>query len=68
METVFSMLKVRFTGSLSSRRYKEQRRELLIKVVLHTIERLNYLECDGRWLFTQSLQKSMKTGHSSELL
>ncbi|MDF1538780.1 MAG: IS5 family transposase, partial [Candidatus Thorarchaeota archaeon] len=48
VETVFGMMKLRFTGSLSSRRYKEQRRELLIKVILHNIERLNFLECDGR--------------------
>ncbi len=48
VETVFGMMKVRFTGSLSSRRYKEQRRELLIKVILHNIERLNFLECAGR--------------------
>jgi transposase len=47
-ETVFSMLKMRFGGSLSSRGYKEQRRELLFEVVLHNIERLNFLECDGR--------------------
>ena len=48
VETVFSMMKVRYGGSLSSRRYKEQRRELLIKVILHNIGRLNFLECDGR--------------------
>jgi transposase len=48
VETVFGMMKVRFTGSLSSRRYKEQRRELLFKVVLHNIERLNFLDCDRR--------------------
>jgi len=48
VETVFGMMKVRFGGGGSSRRYKEQRRELLIKVVLHNIERLNFLECDGR--------------------
>jgi transposase len=48
VETVFGMMKVRFTGSLSSRRYKEQRRELLIKVILHNLGRLNFLECDGR--------------------
>lgn len=48
VETVFGMMKLRFTGSLSSRRYKEQRRELLIKVVLHNLGRLNFLECDGR--------------------
>ncbi|MDF1539930.1 MAG: IS5 family transposase [Candidatus Thorarchaeota archaeon] len=47
-ETLFSMMKLRFTGSLSSRGYKERRRELLIKVVLHNIGRLNFLECDGR--------------------
>ena len=54
VETMFGMMKVRFTGSLSSRRYKEQRRELLIKVILHNLGRLNFLECDGRYLFTQS--------------
>lgn len=48
VETVFSMMKMRFTGGLRSRRYKEQRRELLIKVILHNIQRLNFLECDGR--------------------
>ena len=48
VETVFGMMKVRFTGSLSSRGYKEQRRELLFKVILHNIGRLNFLECDGR--------------------
>ncbi len=48
VETVFGMMKVRFTGSLRSRRYKEQRREVLIKVILHNIGRLNYLECAGR--------------------
>ncbi len=48
VETVFSMMKVRFTGSLSSRRYREQRRELLIKVILHNIGRVNFLECAGR--------------------
>jgi len=47
-ETVFSMLKIRFGGSLSSRGYREQRRELLFKVVLHNIEHLNFLECDRR--------------------
>ncbi len=48
VETVFSMMKVRLTGSLRSRRSKEQRREVLIKVVLHNIGCLNFLECDGR--------------------
>ncbi|MDF1539012.1 MAG: IS5 family transposase [Candidatus Thorarchaeota archaeon] len=48
VETVFGMMKVRFTGSLSSRRNRQRRRELLIKVVLHNIQRLNYLECAGR--------------------
>ncbi|MDF1539190.1 MAG: IS5 family transposase, partial [Candidatus Thorarchaeota archaeon] len=48
VETVFGMMKLRFTGSLSSRRYKEQRQELLVKVILHNLERLNFLECDGR--------------------
>ena len=48
VETVFGMMKVRFTGSLSSRRYREQRRELLIKVILHNLGRLNFLECAGR--------------------
>lgn len=48
VETVFSMLKVRFGGGVSSRGYKEQRRELLIKVILHNIWRLNFLECAGR--------------------
>ncbi|MGV9170792.1 MAG: transposase [Promethearchaeia archaeon] len=48
VETVFGTLKVRFGGSLSSRGYREQRRELLFKVLLHNIERLNFLECDRR--------------------
>ncbi len=48
VETVFGMMKVRFTGSLSSRRNRQRRRELLIKVVLHNIQRLNFLECAGR--------------------
>ena len=48
IETVFGMMKVRFTGSLGSRRFKEQRREVLIKVILHNLGRLNFLECDGR--------------------
>jgi hypothetical protein len=47
-ETVFGMLKVLFGGGLSSRGVIEQRRELLIKVVLHNIERLNFLECARR--------------------
>ncbi|MGM0685970.1 MAG: IS5 family transposase [Promethearchaeati archaeon] len=47
-ETVFGMMKVRFTERLGSRGFREQRRELLIKVVLHNIERLNFLECAGR--------------------
>lgn len=48
VETLFGMMKVRFTGSLSSRGFKEQRRELLIKVILHDLRRLNFLECDRR--------------------
>jgi transposase len=48
VETVFSMLKVRFGGGLRSRCPKEQRRELLFKVILHNIGRLNFLECVGR--------------------
>ena len=48
VETVFGMMKVRFGGGLSSRGYRQQRRELLIKVVLHNIDRLNYLECARR--------------------
>lgn len=54
VETVFSMLKVRFGGGLRSRRPKEQKRELLFKVILHNIGRLNFLECAGRWIFLQS--------------
>ncbi len=46
--TVFGMLKVRFGGGLRSRGPRQQRRELLIKVILHNIDRLNYLECAGR--------------------
>ena len=48
VETVFGMMKLRYGGSLSSRGWMERRRELLIKVVLHNIERLNFLECAGR--------------------
>jgi transposase len=48
VETVFGMMKVRFTGSLDSRGFKEQRREVLIKVLLHNMRRLNFLECDRR--------------------
>jgi hypothetical protein len=48
VESVFGMMKVGFTGSLRSRRFKEQRREFLIKVVLHNLGRLNFLEYDGR--------------------
>ncbi len=45
VETVFSMMKMRFGDTLSSRGQRERRRELLIKVLLHNIDRLNYLEC-----------------------
>ena len=48
VETVFSMMKLKFGGGLSSRGYRQQRRELLIKAILHNIDRLNYLECAGR--------------------
>ncbi len=48
VETVFGMMKVQFIGNLGSRSYKEQRRELLIKVILHNLGRLNFLECAGR--------------------
>ena len=48
VESVFSMVKLRYGRSFSSRGWMERRRELLIKVVLHSIERLNYLECGGR--------------------
>ena len=48
VETVFGMMKVRFGGGLSSRGFREQRREVLLKVLLHNTERLNFLECDGR--------------------
>ena len=48
VETVFGMMKLRFRGSLGSRGWMERRRELLMKVVLHNIERLNFLECTGR--------------------
>ena len=37
VETVFSMMKLRYGRSLSSRGWMERRRELLIKVVLHNI-------------------------------
>lgn len=53
VETVFSMLKLRFGRNLRLRRYREQRQELLFKILLHNNERLNFVECDGRWLFTQ---------------
>jgi hypothetical protein len=46
-QIVFSMMKLRFRGELSSRRYREQMRELLM-VVLHNIGRVNFLECAGR--------------------
>ena len=48
VETVFGMMKLRYGGSLISRGGMERRRELLIKVVLHNIKRLNYLECAQR--------------------
>jgi transposase len=48
VETVFGIMKVQFSGSLRSRRYKEQRRELLVKVILHNLGRLNFLECARR--------------------
>ncbi len=48
VETVFGMMKLRYGGGLSSRGWMERRRELLIKVVLHNIERLNYLESAQR--------------------
>jgi len=55
VETVFGMMKLRYGGSLSSREGMERRRELLIKVVLHNIERLNFLESGGRWFIQQDL-------------
>ncbi len=48
METVLGMLKVRFIGGLRSRRFKEQRRELLLRIILHNIDRPNFLECDEK--------------------
>jgi hypothetical protein len=48
VETVFGMMKLRYGGNLSSRGGMERRRELLIKVALHNIERLNFLECARR--------------------
>ncbi len=45
---VFGMMKLRCGGSLGSRDHRERLRELLIKVVLHNIERLNFLERAGR--------------------
>jgi len=47
-ETVFSVMKQRNGECLSSRGHKQRRRELLMRVVLHNIERLNFLECAGR--------------------
>jgi len=47
-ETVFSMMTQRNGECLSSRGHMQRRRELLIRMVLHNIERLNYLECAGR--------------------
>jgi transposase len=47
-ETVFSVMKQRNGECLSSRGHKQRRRELLIRVVLHNIERLSFLECAGR--------------------
>ncbi len=43
-ETVFCMMKLRFGESLRLRGPMERRRDLLIKVILHNIERLNCLE------------------------
>lgn len=48
VETVFSMMKLKFGGGLSSRGYRQKRRELLVKATLHNIDRLNYLECTER--------------------
>jgi transposase len=48
VETVFSMMKLRFRGSLSSRGWMERQKELLMKGILHNIERLSFLECTGR--------------------
>jgi len=48
VETVFSMMTLKHGESFSSGGGMERRRELLIKVVLHNIERLNYLECAQR--------------------
>jgi transposase len=47
-EIVFSMMKQRNGVYLSSRGHMQRRRELLTRVVLHNIERLNFLECAGR--------------------
>lgn len=46
--TMFGMMKLRCGGSLGSVGYRERLRELLIKVVLHNIEQLNFLESAGR--------------------
>jgi hypothetical protein len=48
VESVFSMMKVLHGGCLSSRGAGEGRRELLTRLVLHNIERLNYMEYAGR--------------------
>ena len=47
-ETVFSIMNHRNGECLSSRGHMQRRRELLTRVVLHNIERLNFLECAGR--------------------
>ena len=47
-ETVFSVMKQRKGECLSSRDHMQRRRELLMRVVLHNIERLNFMECAGR--------------------
>ena len=47
-ETVFSMTKQRHGECLSSRGHMQWRRELQVRMILRSIERLNFLECAGR--------------------
>jgi transposase len=47
-ETVFSVIKQRNGDCLRSWGHMQRRRELLIRVVLLGIERLNFLECAER--------------------
>jgi hypothetical protein len=67
VEIVFCMMKLRYGGSLSSRGGMERRRELLVKVVLHNIERFNFLECVGSVFFLQGLIPIVFLGSGSQI-